>query len=152
PSGQGGGALIFTASANPGSDPRVATVSVNGTPITIVQAGVTAPAPSSPAQTPASPAPGSAPASPATVVTCSPSVSPTAVSVGGDGGDGLIRVSIAAGCRWSATSTAGWIDITAGAAGTGSGAVAYSVAKHKGKGGRTGELVVAGIAVPLTQD
>jgi hypothetical protein len=153
-SGQGRAAVIFTASSNPGSEPRMATVLVNGTPITIVQAGVTTSSgPSSTSTMPAVPTgTGAAPAPPLPTVTCVPSVSPTAVTFAGDGGDGLIRVSIASGCRWTATSTAGWIDITAGASGTGSGAVAFTVAKHKGNGGRSGELVVAGTTVPVTQD
>jgi hypothetical protein len=165
-SGQGGAALVVTASANAGTDPRVATVSVNGTVLTIVQSGTSgsnaasaSPAPAaSPEPTPVvpvspDPTPPAAPGVPSTpVVTCTPSVSPTAITLDVDGGDGLIRVTIAAGCRWTAASSDGWIDITAGASGTGSGAVAYSVGKHKGKGSRTGELIVAGITVAVTQD
>src|SRR5262249_36297724 len=137
-SGQGGGALTVVVSPNPGSSPRVATISLNSTPITIVQAGVSASSAPAPAvsDTPAAgetppaptPAPGQTPVSDTgpPVDRCVPSVSPRAITVVSGGASGQISVSLAAGCSWSATATDGWINLT-GASGVGAGVVRYQV-------------------------
>jgi hypothetical protein len=46
-------------------------------------------------------------------------------------------------CSWSAVSSANWITVTAGSAGTGSGTVAYTVLPNPG-GARSGSLTIAG--------
>jgi WD40 repeat protein len=47
-----------------------------------------------------------------------------------EGGTGSIHVTAAAGCAWTAVSSAPWITITSGASGTGNGTVSYSVANN----------------------
>jgi hypothetical protein len=160
--GQGAGAVVATAASNPGSDPRIATVSINGTSVTIVQTGTQPVAPVPPAsETPVAdpPDPTVPPAQPPVTTpnppspppTCTPSVSPTSVTVDSKGGPGRIVVTVAAGCAWSAVSNAGWVTITSGRNGTGNGEVAYSVQDQKGKGSRSTTLSIAGITVAVSQ-
>jgi hypothetical protein len=78
-------------------------------------------------------------------------VTPRSAAVSDDGGDGSIAVTSSSGCAWTATASAGWIDITSGERGSGFGLVRYEVDRHKGKGTRTGSIVVAGITVTITQ-
>ena len=70
---------------------------------------------------------------------------------GKDGGIGTVAVTAPAGCGWTATSNAGWIDITAGATGSGNGTVTYSVDDHKGNGTRTGTITIGGRTFTVTQ-
>lgn len=158
--GQGAGAVVATAASNPGSDPRIATVSINGTSVTIVQTGTTTSVPSTspapvdtapgptapPDQTPASP-----PSPPPSTPTCTAVVSPTTVAVDSNGGAGRIVVTVSSGCAWAAVSNAGWLTITSGRNGTGNGEVNYSVQEQKGKGSRSTTLSVAGVTVTVTQ-
>ncbi len=85
-----------------------------------------------------------------TTVACAYNVSPTSVSVGSSGGTGSVAVSTQPGCTWTATSGVSWMTITAGASGTGSGTVTYSVAANTGRP-RTGTLTVAGQVVTVSQ-
>ena len=56
------------------------------------------------------------------------------------------------GCPWTAVSRASWITITSGAAGSGSGRVAYAVATNTGRDARTGTMTIAGQTFTVTQD
>jgi hypothetical protein len=82
---------------------------------------------------------------------CSSSISPTSVSVSGGASTGTVAVTGIAGCTWSATSAVSWITITAGAAGTGSGTVSYSVAANPTSSQRTGTLTISGHTFTVTQ-
>lgn len=82
---------------------------------------------------------------------CEFSVSPDADSYGADGGRGTVTVDAAPGCQWTATSSAGWLQITAGATGSGSGTVEYAVSAHDGDS-RDGTLTVAGRVVNIHQE
>lgn len=74
---------------------------------------------------------------------CSYSVSPASDSFAGNGGAGSFNVTVAAGCSWTATSNVGWINITSGSPGSGSGTVQYSVAANPGPTIRNGTITVA---------
>ncbi|HYG80897.1 MAG TPA: M12 family metallo-peptidase, partial [Pyrinomonadaceae bacterium] len=59
---------------------------------------------------------------------CTFTISPTSASFTAAGGSNSFAVTASdASCNWTATTTAAWIHITAGAAGTGSGMVSYTV-------------------------
>ena len=62
-----------------------------------------------------------------------------------------ITVTVSSGCSWAAQSTVGWIDITSGGSGNGSGVVRYDVDRHRGRGARTGRITVGGQSVTITQ-
>ncbi len=72
-------------------------------------------------------------------------------AVNKDGGGGSISVNAPAGCPWSASSGADWIQVTSGSSGSGSGSVGYSVSEFKGKGERSGTVSVAGRTFTVTQ-
>ncbi len=54
------------------------------------------------------------------------------------------------GCNWTASSSAAWVTVTAGASGSGNGAVTFSVAPNPGSA-RSGTIIVAGHAFTVTQ-
>jgi Zn-dependent metalloprotease len=83
--------------------------------------------------------------------TCTFSISPTSASIAAAGGTGSVSVTAGAGCTWSAVSNAAFITITAGASGTGSGTVSYSVANNAGTASRSGTLTIAGQTFTVTQ-
>lgn len=67
------------------------------------------------------------------------------------GGSGSVSVTATGMCAWTAISNVPWLNITAGAAGNGSGAVSYSVSANTGPA-RTGTLSIAGWSFTVTQD
>lgn len=79
-------------------------------------------------------------------------VPPFSQSFGAAGGVGTIEVHATAGCAWAAVSEAAWIVVTSGASGSGTGAVAYSVAPNPGSAPREGILRVGGNAFRVEQD
>jgi hypothetical protein len=85
------------------------------------------------------------------VVGCTPTISPGSQSVAAAGGTGSSAVTAAAGCTWSSVSNATWISVTAGATGTASGSVGFSVAANTATTSRTGTLSIAGSTFTVTQ-
>ena len=82
---------------------------------------------------------------------CSWSISPASVSVGGAASNGTVTVTSAAGCAWTATSSAAWLTITSGASGSGNGAVLYAVAANGTTTQRSGTLNIGGQTFTVTQ-
>jgi hypothetical protein len=120
-SGVGNGSVGYTATANTGAA-RSAVVTVGGATFTISQA---------------------APA------VCAPSINPVSITVGDEDIDALtVAVTAAATCAWTATSNAGWLQITNGSAGIGNGTVTYNVSKGSS---RTGTMTIAGQTFTVTQ-
>ncbi len=74
---------------------------------------------------------------------CNYFVDPASRTFGYNGGTDTISVSSGLSCQWTATSTAGWIEIIAGDSGTGNGAVTYRVDPNTGTA-RTGRVAVEG--------
>jgi hypothetical protein len=83
--------------------------------------------------------------------TCTYTISPTSKSFTSTGGSDQVTVTTTAGCAWTAVSNAAWVTITAGASGTGNGAVSYTVAANTASTSRTGTLTVAGKTFTVTQ-
>lgn len=81
---------------------------------------------------------------------CSFSVVPANTTFGAEGGSGTVAVTAAAGCQWTAVSSASFITITQGASGSGNGTAQFAVAANTGPA-RTGAVTVAGSTVTLTQ-
>ena len=67
-----------------------------------------------------------------------------------DGGIGSVNVSTPSECSWSRRQQRGWITITGGSSGAGSGTVSYSVAANGGAQ-RSGTISVNGQAFNITQ-
>ena len=79
------------------------------------------------------------------------SINPRAATVDDKQQSGQIAVTAPPGCSWSGAATAGWIEITERASGTGSGTVHYAVDRYRGNGTRTGTIVIAGLTFTVTQ-
>jgi hypothetical protein len=83
---------------------------------------------------------------------CNYSITPPSQFFGASGGAGSLTVTAPAGCAWTATSNASFINITSGASGSGAGSVAYSVAANGGTTQRTGGMTIASQTFNVTQD
>jgi hypothetical protein len=84
-------------------------------------------------------------------VLCSYSVSPSALYVDSTSQAGpALNVTTGPGCAWT-SSAGGFITITSGASGTGSGAVTFRVAANTSGAVQIGTLTVAGQTVTVTQ-
>jgi hypothetical protein len=123
--GSGPGSVSYQVDANPEPDGRTGTITVATQTFTIQQAG--------------------------TAGGCSYSISPATASYPAAGGSGAVSVATDAGCDWSAASSDGWIVITAGASGSGSGSVTYDVQANPA-GQRTGSITIAGQVHTVVQD
>ena len=122
-SGNGSGTVNYTVAGNSGTATRTGTLTVAGQTITVTQAGQT----------------------------CSYTVSPTSVSSPAAGGAQSATVTAPAGCSWTAVSSAAWISVTAGSAGSGNGTVSYTVDPNSGTASRSGTLTIASQTVTVTQ-
>lgn len=83
---------------------------------------------------------------------CTFTLAATSLSLGASGGPGSVNVTTASHCTWSAASDRGWMSITSGASGTGSGVVNVSLTANSSEAARTGTLTVAGQNVAVTQE
>jgi hypothetical protein len=77
-------------------------------------------------------------------VNCTTSASPLSASVGAQGANGSTTVTAPAGCPWTAVSGSPWITVTAGASGSGTGSVLYSVAANPDGLTRQGSIAIGG--------
>ncbi|HEX8456526.1 MAG TPA: M36 family metallopeptidase [Pyrinomonadaceae bacterium] len=82
---------------------------------------------------------------------CTYSITPTSATFGSTATTSSVSVTAGAGCNWTAVSNAAFLTITAGASGTGSGTVSYSVAANTGTTSRTGTLTIAGQTFTVSQ-
>lgn len=57
---------------------------------------------------------------------CAFAINPASQNVSADGGLGLVSVTTATGCSWTAASDAAWLTLPFGASGAGSGTVSYT--------------------------
>ena len=84
-------------------------------------------------------------------VPCTFTISPTSNSIPAAGASNQqINVTTQNGCAWTAQSNAGWLTVTGGATGSGSGTVTYSAVANSGAQ-RTGTLTVAGQTFTVNQ-
>ena len=121
--GAGGAAFTYAVAPNGGTGPRTGTIAVAGQTFSVAQG-----------------------------VGCTFAIDPTSQHAGSGGGNAGVDVTAPGGCPWTAVSRATWITITSGAAGSGSGRVAYAVATNTGHGARTGTMTIAGQTFTVTQD
>jgi hypothetical protein len=82
---------------------------------------------------------------------CAYAVTPTAGSVASGFSGGSFSVATGPGCNWTATKSATWITIAAGASGTGPGNVSYFVTANPSPTARQGNITVNGAVYSITQ-
>ena len=128
-SGTGNGTINYSVIANPSSTARSGTIDITTTGtqayFDINQAG--------------------------TVVTCTYTLSPSSQSFSSSAGSGSVAITSQGVCPWTAASNATWVTITAGAAGSGSGTVSYTVANNPSTSPRTATLTIAGQTYIINQ-
>jgi len=78
-------------------------------------------------------------------------ITPANATFGAAAGTGTVTVGTTAGSKWTAVSNDPWITITAGASGTGTGNVAYSVSANTGTAVRSGTMTIAGQSFIVNQ-
>lgn len=83
---------------------------------------------------------------------CSYSVLPATESFAASGGGGSASVTTTSACAWTALSNDGWITVTSGASGNGSGTVGYTVGSNSDSSARIGTMTIAGQTFTVTQD
>jgi uncharacterized repeat protein (TIGR01451 family)/CSLREA domain-containing protein len=112
--GIGFGVFSYTVDQNLDPDPRTGTVTVAGAVFTINQAAG-----------------------------CANSISPLSRAIVAGGDMATVNVVAGAGCMWTSSTTAPWIEITTGT-GSGNGTVTYSVLPNSSERARAGIVVAAG--------
>lgn len=122
--GSGGGTVTVTATANTGVA-RSGSVTVAGQTISVSQSAAGA--------------------------SCSYALAPTSVAASAAGGPESAAITAGVGCAWSANSDVPWLSVTAGAAGSGNGTVAYTVATNTQTSPRTGHITVQGQTLTVSQ-
>ena len=121
--GTGLGIVSYAVTANTSTATRTGTVTVNGETLTVIQG----------------------PAA------CTYSLTPTSISISAAGSSGLVDVSSAPGCAWTATSSVPWITITSGGSGDGDGTLQYTVAPNSASFARTGTITAGGGSFIVSQ-
>ena len=123
-SGSGNGVVTYFVAPNGNSASRTGSLWIAGKTFTVTQPGLT----------------------------CSYRLDPSSLSVPPSGVIGS-KVGVSASapdCRWSASSSAGWILVSGGTSGTGGGTVTYTVGINSGTF-RSGNITVAGQAFTVNQ-
>lgn len=112
--GQGSGAISYTASANPTASMRRGAVVVAERRLELVQPGAP----------------------------CRNTLTPEAATLADEGGEQVVSVNTIEGCRWSAASDVEWISVVGAQTGVGAGTVRFRVDDNSGPA-RTGTLTIA---------
>jgi hypothetical protein len=123
-SGGGSGAVSFLVAANGGASARSATLTIAGRAFTVTQAAA------------------------ACAYSLSAASSPLFTQ---GGGTGSVTVNCAAGCAWTAVSSASWVAV-ATPSGSGSAGVAFTVEKNSYPTPRTATIAVGGQTYTVNQD
>ena len=82
---------------------------------------------------------------------CTYAIAPPNMTVPAAGGPGSFGVTTSGSCAWTATPNVGWISITSGASGAGSGTVQFTVGANPGAA-RIGLITAAGQTFTVNQD
>lgn len=88
---------------------------------------------------------------PTSLTKCAVAFDPTASTVPAAGGAGTVAVNTERECQWTATADAGWLSITSGGSGQGSGTIRFSASANADPVARTGALVVNDGRAQVTQ-
>lgn len=124
--GNGSGTVAYAVAANASQQARNGALTIGGQTHAVAQEG-------------------------RTPTICSYQISPETASYSKDAAAGTFAVTTAASCGWSAVSNAPWLTLTSGSQGSGSGTVAYAVARNLDIAERSGAIAVAGRTFAVTQ-
>ena len=123
-SGNGGGTVGFSATANASTAQRSGTLTIGGQTLTVTQAGAG----------------------------CTYAINPTSQAVNASLASGSTTVTAPAGCAWTAVSNdTAWLTVTSGATGSGGGSVGFSATANASPSQRSGSLTIGGQTLTVTQ-
>lgn len=118
-SGLGSADVTFEVSANPSERFRIATLTIGGQALTILQEGLGSSA-------------------------CIGNLFPTSESFSSNGGSSSVKVVANEDCIWTAISNSNWITVASNDNGIGVGTVSYSVDANPDPTARSGSITIAG--------
>ena len=124
-SGTGNGTVTVLVTVNPGPTVRTATLTVAGQAVAV--------------QEEAQPA-------------CTVALTPSGIALSPSPFNGTFTVASPSYCQWTAMSTAPWLAVTSGSAGSGDGAVAYAADRNRETTARTASIVVNDRNFAVTQE
>jgi len=122
-SGSGSGSVSIGIAANTDTQARTGTVTVAGQTVTVTQAAAA----------------------------CTYSVSPSLVPAPATQSTASVTVTTGSGCTWAASTNDAWITIAPPSSGTGNGSVSFTIGTNTTGQPRTGQLIVAGQTVVVSQ-
>jgi photosystem II stability/assembly factor-like uncharacterized protein len=82
---------------------------------------------------------------------CAYSLSALNINAPAFGATGVLSITTAGGCAWTAVSNAAWINVTSSGSGSGNGAVGYTIAANTSTNSRSGTVTIAGQVFSITQ-
>lgn len=123
----GTGSVTYTVSANASTEVRTGGMTIGGLGVAVTQQG-------------------------RTPTVCSYELSPDSAEFGSDAAGGTFSVTAPADCTWAPVSSASWLVVTSGAQGTGSGTVAYSVARNTDVPDRIARVTLADRIFTVVQE
>jgi hypothetical protein len=82
---------------------------------------------------------------------CTVAINPASQAIPAMGGTGTVTVTAGLGCQWTAERTVPWIAVTAGASGSGDGAVQFAVDPNMTGAPRAGTIVIGGQTFTVNQ-
>jgi len=122
--GSGSGTVSYTVSENLSTSARMGTLTIAGETFTVNQDGAP----------------------------CVYTIDPTSTTASSSGVSDTVSVTAQTGCAWTAVSHVGWITLTGGSTGSGSGTVSYTVSENLSTSARMGTLTIAGVTFTVNQD
>lgn len=122
-SGQGDGSVAYRVAENAAPSVRHGTLTINDAQVQIAQ----------------------------DAAACTFSVSPASAAMGPSAGSVAVHVDTIAGCAWTASTSAGWLQISGAASNTGPGTATIGVAPNGGTA-RSGTVTVASQTVTISQN
>jgi uncharacterized repeat protein (TIGR03803 family) len=120
----GDGTVSYSVAANTNASEQMGTITVAGQTYTVFEEG----APS-----------------------CTYALTSAGANFGAAGGSCNVGVTAANGCAWTASTTNGWITVTAGSSGSGTGTLSYSVAANTSAASRSGTMTIGGQTFTINQ-
>ena len=147
--GLGSATLRFAIAANAGPA-RSGSVTFGDAIVRVAQAGPGLPPPAPAPTPPPSPTPNPTPPPTPAPPTCAYGIKPTYYDAGRGPDDIVVNVTAGNGCAWTTSSSAPWVTVDAGRAGSGAGVVRLRIPSNSGPM-RTAVVTIAGEAFTLRQ-
>jgi hypothetical protein len=121
-SGTGNGTVVLSVAPNPGSSPRMTTLTIAGQSFSLTQSGAS----------------------------CTFSLSETVLNMPSSGGTASVNLGTGAGCNWEISQSESWVSASA-TAGAGPATLQFTVAANSSANPRSVVLTIAGLSLTINQ-